>query len=251
MELRKRTLRFYCGSCDDSESQTPTIVGQILDNINPILDAKLKKISEQNEVLINSLKQQVTALTASNKDLIKLLNPVVPGTSGREATRGSSEAERPLVKKQASVGRQTIPPEPLLKVSHTGSKVSSPPKPRIEAPREHRGDVIRGTVQIPATACGPDTFAAVARRAHLYVGKVRPDVSKETVAKYVRERAPNTNFDLEELPKREEAASRAFKMTTDFAWLDTFNRPDFWPQDVVVKRFFLPKKKPQQWSGGK
>lgn len=101
-------------------------------------------------------------------------------------------------------------------------------------------DIVRGTAPTPAVAVGStrDTFAAVARRAYLYVGNINPNTSRDTVANYIRSKQPNCNFVIDELPKRDGALSRAYKLTVDFSMLETYSQPDFWPEGVVIKRFF-------------
>lgn len=250
MELKKRTLKFYCGSCDDSGLQIASLAEHILDSISPILDAKLKNVRDQTVTMITSLSKQVADLAASNKDLVGLFNP----TSVKSSVRSSaavqiSGAMEPSAKRNDSVGQLHSSAASQV-VSHSKTMISSRSSVGDAASETHRRNVIRGTVPTQLPAGGQNTFAAVVRRAHLYVGNVRPHVSKETVADYVREKVPNANFDIEELPKREEALSRAFKLSVDFSLLSTFNSPDFWPQDVMVKRFFHPKRKPQQWDGG-
>lgn len=197
MELKKRTLKFYCGSCDDSDPQTPIMAEQILISIDPILDDKLKNVSERTKSLITSLSKQIVDLTASNNDCLSFSIQF------------------------------------LLETSFMAM----------------RGNVIRGTIPIPVTDNGWGTFAAVVRHAHIYVGNVNPDVSRESVADYVRENSPNANFDLEELPKREEALSRALELSVDFSLLGTFNHPNFWPQNVMNKTFFSSQEKNSDVGG--
>lgn len=128
-----------------------------------------------------------------------------------------------------------------------GLEVDASTEFKATAVGDHRKRYVRGTVPTPQVAVGSDqdSFAAVARRAYLYVGNVNPGASKDSIVGYIRNRAPEVDFVVDELPKREEALSRAFKLTVDFTLLEKFNKADFWPQGVVVKRFFQFKRQQQ------
>lgn len=89
------------------------------------------------------------------------------------------------------------------------------------------------------------TFAAVARRAYLYVGNINPNTDRDGVLSYIKQKHPNSNVVLEDLPMRDGALSRSFKLTVDFSMLDIFNQPEFWPQGIIVKRFFRARTRQQ------
>lgn len=104
---------------------------------------------------------------------------------------------------------------------------------------------IRGTASTPTVPIGSlqETFAAVARRAYLYVGNVNPNTKKESIMNYIADKYPGANFDLETLPVNENALSKSFKLTIDFDMLDTFNNPEAWPAGIIIKKFFRPKRR--------
>lgn len=85
---------------------------------------------------------------------------------------------------------------------------------------------------------GNSTFAAVARRAYLYVGNVNLDTDENVIRGYLENKFQNNEFIVDPLPMREGAQSRAFKLTFDYSLLDDLNKPELWPSGVVVKRFF-------------
>lgn len=116
---------------------------------------------------------------------------------------------------------------------------------RSEIPAVKKNNFIRGSSEIPAVPIGTtkSTFAAVARRAYFYVGNINPQTGKEEVLHYIKSKRPNDDFVLEELPMRDGAVSRAFKLITDYELIEVINKPDFWPQGVIVKKFFRIAKK--------
>lgn len=260
MPLRERRLKFFCDVCVGEDNKHATLVEQILNCLKPIIDIGLMGIKETTETRINSLSQQVADLAESNKDLIRLLNPTPAVVNASQRRRqhqhniehNTSRHDSPPYQKAnesmgAPISQETSMP---CRAAGNGSrrpKVDVTAEFRATAVKDHRGDCVRGTAPTPEVAAGSvqDTFAAVARRAYLYIGKVNPGASKDTIVKYIRNKAPGVDFVVDELPKREEALSRAFKLTMDFTLLETFNRSDFWPQGVIVKRFFQFKSRRQ------
>lgn len=103
-----------------------------------------------------------------------------------------------------------------------------------------RTNFVRGTGEVPAISVGSEcnTFAAVARRAYFYIGNVNINTKTDHICNYLRKKCPDQLFVLDELPKREQAQSKAYKLTTDFTLMDTINNPQFWPQGIIIKKFF-------------
>lgn len=254
MVLNKRVLKFYCPSCERADDHL--MVDKIVDSLRHIFDTELRAVKEENEANVSALSEQVANLIDSNKDLVRLLtstskvrgfSPTSPNKQTSYKSCKSAVAPMPPstlhVQKQQPDGGAT---DRGIKYNMDGN-TDSPIKKSATTVREHRKNFIRGTVPTPTIAVGSkqNTFAAVARRAHLYVGNVNPHASKESIVDYIKDRIPNYDFALDELPKRDEAVSRAYKLTVDFTLLSILNQSDFWPQGVIVKRFFQPKRKSQ------
>lgn len=85
------------------------------------------------------------------------------------------------------------------------------------------------------------TFAAVARRAYLYIGNVHPCATEESVCGYLESKFPGKEFIVEGLPKRQSAQSRAFKLTADHSLLAELHSPELRPDGVVMRIFFRPR----------
>lgn len=241
MGLNKRILRFYCQSCENLSDQYDSLIGRIIDSLRPVFDAGLKTVKEETQTLISSLSQQVTDLADTNRELIELLKPT---PVEKHVNQGNSLAKsnKPVVMTQVSTLQENFAPQPSpdVNVRPAGGKVLGSRQPRAA----NQKTFIRGSVPTPAVAMGSkqDSFAAVARRAQLYIGNVNPNASEDSITQYIKARIPNNEFVLDRLPKRDEAMSKAYKLTTDFEILDILNKPDFWPQGVIVKRFFRPRQ---------
>lgn len=241
MPLRERKLKFFCGSCINVGDQHATLVEQILDSLKPLFDATFTKLKEATKSQISALSQQVADLAESNKDLIRLLDP----TPAIRNTIQSDSLPHPKVGKPIAA---PLPKKaPILHQSLNPRSRRSSANAAGEIKAAAVKNYVRGTAPTPEVAMGSDlnSFAAVARRAYLYIGNVNPGAGKETITNYIKKKVPGVDFVIDELPKREEALSRAFKLTVDFTLLETFNKSDFWPQGVIVKRFFQFKKRQQ------
>lgn len=113
--------------------------------------------------------------------------------------------------------------------------------------RRNNRAVVFGRAPVPAVAMTSvdNSFAAVVKRAYIYIGNVNPNVNKENIVSYLKDKCASSenDFDIEDLPVRNGARSKSFKLTTDFKLLDSLNNPELWPEGVVVKRFFRRRQR--------
>lgn len=80
-------------------------------------------------------------------------------------------------------------------------------------------------------------LVAAPRKIWLHVGRLSKDCSKEDSIAYLEENTSEHNFDCEKLSTRGE--NNSFKVGSSFDLLDKLNDPQFWPEGVQVRRFFL------------
>lgn len=88
-----------------------------------------------------------------------------------------------------------------------------------------------------------ETLTAVKKRAWLYVGKIDPKHSEADLLRYLQGKFVNRHFDVEKLTKIDNAHSVAFRVGIDFDLLDDVYKPDMWPNDVVIKRYFFRQRR--------
>lgn len=261
--VSKRSLKFYCNFCESTKDLYPDLISLIIDRLKPVFQAELKDAREENESRFTSLSQQIADLVETNKDLIKIVSPIpavghlnqVPhprskvnnSFSGSIPTAGMQVESSSEKSGQRNLVDLQMPSAHINGSNDAGPSSLRPSKHNMQPVKSRRQNFIRGSMPTPAVSVGSDrdTFAAVARRAHLYIGNVNPNASKDVIDDYIRERLPDTAYVLEDLPRRDGAISRAYKLSLDFSLLETLNKPEFWPQGVVVKRFFRPRN-PQQ-----
>lgn len=111
--------------------------------------------------------------------------------------------------------------------------------------QQNHQDVVKGSAPVPAVKMGSNevSFAAVVKRAYLYIGNVNPNVREQAVVDYIKNKYPEDEFTVEELSINEKAKTKSFKLTLDYALLDSLRKPEFWPQGIIVKRFFLQRRR--------
>lgn len=221
--------------------------------VMPLFDARLKSLKEETEVQFASIAQRIDGLVDSNRDMVGLLRTSPGGNNGTVQLNTQQSLDGTVAGPQrlTSVFQPSIPSQQPVVSKSQGSDSIAGSSRDIQTSsgarqlHQRRRNFVRGTAPSSAVAVGSvqTTFAAVARRAHLYVGNINPNTDRDTIVDYIGQKVPSEVFTLEELPKRDEALSRAFKLTVDFASMETFNKADFWPQGVIVKRFFRPKPK--------
>ena len=72
---------------------------------------------------------------------------------------------------------------------------------------------------------------------YVYVGNVDVNVTSADLHLYLQNKFPQHNFSVDDLPKRESAKSRAFKVTVNADLFTTLMKEDVWPTGIRVKKF--------------
>ena len=95
---------------------------------------------------------------------------------------------------------------------------------------------------------------AAGKRAWLYVGRTSRDTTTDILKHYLAEKLNTIEVLVEELPhnNNQERTSRSFKVGIDFNKLNTVESDDFWPQNIVIRRFrfFRGQKQTTQSQSG-
>ena len=82
-------------------------------------------------------------------------------------------------------------------------------------------------------------LTAASRRAWLYVGRTSRDTTTEILMEYVSKKLDSDDVCVEELSadKQMQKYSRSFKIGINYDFLELVEDPNFWPKDIVVRRF--------------
>lgn len=84
----------------------------------------------------------------------------------------------------------------------------------------------------------PDAvFTSAEKKAWLYVGRVSLKATEDNIKNFLVQKFPNREFTVNMLPKREDAGSIAFKVSTDISLINELQKPEIWPQGVLVRRY--------------
>lgn len=218
---------------------------------------------------IQRLERQVKDISDTNKDLIRLLTH--NHDSSTKISKGKNNTEIQNInktdiinEKQANTNRKGMRGtnnQNVLNVENISCKYTADRNLENLSGNKRQSnmkktEILRGTGDISSIPVGSKngvdeanvntvdevlSFAAVARRAYLYVGNVNLYATEKSLYGYLKQKLPNNNFIVEPLPMRDNAQSRAFKLTCDFSLLESLKNPSIWPNGIVVKRFFRPK----------
>lgn len=108
---------------------------------------------------------------------------------------------------------------------------------------------IYGTASVPAIPEGTKkmaTFAAMVKRAWLFVGRASLETTAESVQEYLNGEFPNEMFIVEALSNNNESTTKSFKFGMPFSLLEEALKPTHWPEGILIKRFnfFRPRRGP-------
>lgn len=94
-----------------------------------------------------------------------------------------------------------------------------------------------------------DTFAAIARRTWIYVGRVQHGAGPEQIHGHLSKRFPNEKFVVEALPVRQDSVSVSFRVGADLRLQDQLLQPALWPKDVAVRKFNFFRRNRTEMQG--
>ena len=100
--------------------------------------------------------------------------------------------------------------------------------------RRERQPVIQHTASTDIGTSDEDLQAAD-KRAWLFMGRLKPGTTSDSVKKFLNKRGIKENIISEELPTN--GNTKAFKVGIPFDCLERVKEPEFWPPGVNVRRF--------------
>ena len=95
---------------------------------------------------------------------------------------------------------------------------------------------IKGVASVPT---GEGVFLAADRRAWLYVGRASISTTSESLKTFLTQKLKTDVILVEELKTTNEVEklSKSFKIGFNFDLLETVENPEFWPQNILVRRY--------------
>lgn len=89
--------------------------------------------------------------------------------------------------------------------------------------------------QLTGTGDSAVEFGVVKKKVWLFISRVKPEVSAETVMNYLEKKIPNQEFICEKLDTR--GVNSCFKVGADFSLKEKLEDPSIWPEGVLVSRY--------------
>lgn len=87
------------------------------------------------------------------------------------------------------------------------------------------------------TAIDPGGFASEPRKMWLYVGKAGSRTDREMLERYVKDKLGLGDDELTVEALRTVGISKSYKVGVDSRYYDQVNKPEFWPQGILFRRF--------------
>jgi hypothetical protein len=86
-------------------------------------------------------------------------------------------------------------------------------------------------------------LSAAPRKIYIYAGHFELNTEEKAILEHLQTIFPQKQFQVERLPRRENAKSVAFKVTADYDLLQQMNNEEICPEGVLIKRFIFFSKR--------
>ena len=235
-------------------------------SINGLLAALLKMERQMNEIASNYVTK-----SDLDKQLDKLSSKTNTGVSRDKSPLPFFEnLKNTPPKRKSETGANPIQPKTASNASSqpSFSSVLLHPSPKASAQRSWSNEV--GTASRSAHAnntrkpvaakkkteivigksvsAGALSFKGADLTIHRFIGNVHPDVNVETMKKDL-DQMGITVLDLQ-LNQGKSTRMKSFHLTAKRSDSEKIDDPETWPENIVVRRFFLPRKKPEATHAG-
>lgn len=210
------------------------VVTEVMVTVKELEEIIQKAVSHHTEDLVNTisgLKEEINSLKQVVQSLAKQ-ECMCKGTT--EKTDGKRELNVDVIE-SASFDFDSGSSQPAKSVSKKNTSISK------NDSNKHKVKIVRGTGTVE-NVNKELLFSAAARRAWIYLGRVDHNTRAEQISKYLQNKFPLHNFQVEELPKRAEATSVSFKIGADVTLMDELYNAQLWPAGVLVKKFVFLRR---------
>jgi hypothetical protein len=245
--------------------------------ISGIVEAQVSALKDE----IRQLKIQVEHLKSTNLDLIKmctkkqdLIQPLQvpmehyqisarPQETSNRKIRVVKSADKPQDKPIKTPVNNILKPQYLHSESTINRKLEDDNSNWVEGVWKERDnrhsqtledgssdwtDVVRKkrNYQNSQTVRGKAkslNLSAAPRKIYIYAGNFELNTEEKAILEHLQTTFPHKQFQVERLPRRENAKSVAFKVTADYDLLQQMNNDEIWPEGVLIKRFIFFRNK--------
>lgn len=215
-------------------------------------------VSSETERLrseISDLKTEVRNLRESNIEMVKLLSGFNSTDRTAISYAGVVDAGKPAAKRNnvnvgvpsaaarnvnSGVGKKTSQTESTYPVPSAGNSAVATDKDgdwKVQARKRRGKQIIHG--------CSPDacTIKGAVRYEHFHVFRLDPSVDANDLEQFLISRNLN-GVKCYPLNSRRPEEYSSFKVSVPSNLVEDFKKPDTWPENVCVNRFFeyIPKK---------
>jgi hypothetical protein len=142
----------------------------------------------------------------------------------------------------------SVPPAPSLDWEVQSRKKTFPGKTRTKSvsrekkPGHKNHSKESGIVIGRSVSNGSISWKGADLSVHHYIGNIDLESNNDEIKSYIEEKGITVLGFEENQPKYEPKCFKSFHLTLKKSDLPNSEDPDIWPQDVVVRQFFVPRK---------
>lgn len=216
---------------------------------------------------LNVLKAEVTSLKVSNSGLMQEIKRADYSSAVKSAqglpkfqtqqkavsvekvndTNASSQEHMINANKKVTASLESELREQnriMSKITYVNNDMSAPETATTNAPDEVFKTVTRKRRHVRGNQppSNEDPFKAAVKSTYVYVGNLALDTQCTNIENYLKTKFNDRQFKVENLPKRDNAKSIAFKVTVDEDLFSDLLNANIWPKGVYVKKFHFLRR---------
>ncbi|KAK9878464.1 hypothetical protein WA026_022103 [Henosepilachna vigintioctopunctata] len=237
VSVSENLRNFVKNRCEECADELPDTCDDILHIENEVDQLKCSlRIANTEKKSLKRLVQELEKTTTYQETIISLLK------GGAQRFEESLQAKTDVATTTEYSRAPTMFVQTPSTVRKSNIKMNSRGRQPTEGARPGRGrrEVIQGNSQ-PSSSL---SFAGAVKRAWLHIGRAKIGTQPHHIADYLKSRFPDNTFTVEMLPKRDDALSVSFKVSTEIELLTEMNNPEIWPIGITVKRYKFFRRLP-------
>lgn len=243
-------VALQCKSVGESQppdrSALPSFFENLLNSPTPRRSRPLSTATTNRNLLMNSSASATAAASSAPKESASTSTSSGPTSTDLSAPTVLSAAPTAAAVAAASAMAAAPTVATIKDGGHRRSAVNSASGKRNgsqpPANRKKRADVVIGK----SVSSGAVSFKGADLTIHRFIGNVHPDVDVETM----KTDLTSMGISVIELQQNVSKFSRfkSFHLMAKRSDAEKIDNPDTWPENIIIRRFFLPRRKPSDES---
>lgn len=241
------------------DKKDETLVTMKISELNEVTSSIVKKETDNLLSVINELKTDVQNLKESNIELIKLLtnkntasyvleNPNKPRSSDRKKPTSLANV---FINKKPAQQNKVLPSPEIQSRLEPSDHVAGVDKASVEETDGKWSEVVKRKKKfkkidvIVGNSKANTDIKGVAKFCHLHVYRLAPDMQANQLSEYLKSKNI-TDITCEPMTSKFPNVYSSFKVSAPAKYFEDLMKPETWPDEVCVNRFFQHLHKQQR-----